>query len=145
MHTELSFYIHLYASMGSTAAAGWSRQRKDEAAQCDSLCSTASNASSLSILLCDDRHSSVSSLRQQARLFDGSAPSTARFGGRLNNLQSRAGQQRSHPYGKAGLVARASSPPAAQGSRVVVIFNNECLRQRDRKVYYKTTTNGGKR
>jgi len=52
------------------------------------------------------------------------------FGGRLNSLQSRAGQQRSHPYGKAVLAARASSPPAVQGSGrgVVVIFNNEWLR-----------------
>jgi len=47
------------------------------------------------------------------------------FGGKLNGLQSRAGQQRSHPYGKAVLAARASSPSAVQGSRVVVIFNNE--------------------
>ena len=44
------------------------------------------------------------------------------FGGKLNGLQSRAGQQRSHPYGKA-VLARASSPPAVQGSRVVVILN----------------------
>jgi len=29
--------------------------------------------------------------------------------------QSRAGQQRSHPYSKAVLAARASSPPAVQG------------------------------
>ena len=50
------------------------------------------------------------------------------FGGRLNGLQPRAGQQRSPPYGKAVLAARASSPPAVQGSRVVVIFNNERLR-----------------
>ena len=47
------------------------------------------------------------------------------FGGKLNGLQSRAGQQRSHPYGKEVLTARASSPPAVQGSRVVLIFNNE--------------------
>ena len=45
-------------------------------------------------------------------------------GGKPNGLQSQAGQQRSHPYGKAVLAARASSPPAVQGSRVVVIFNN---------------------
>jgi len=57
------------------------------------------------------------------------------FGGKLNGLQSRAGQQRSHPYGKAVLAARASSygkavlaarassPPTVQGSRVVVILN----------------------
>ena len=50
------------------------------------------------------------------------------FGGKPNGLQSQAGQQRSHPYGKAVLAARASSPPAVQGSRVVVIFNNEWLR-----------------
>jgi len=30
------------------------------------------------------------------------------------------GQERSHPYGKAVLAVRASSPPAVQGSRVVV-------------------------
>jgi len=64
--------------------------------------------------------------RQQAHLFDGSAPSTATaswecaqhgdsFGGKLNGLQSRAGQQHSHPYGKTVLAARASSPPAVQG------------------------------
>jgi len=50
------------------------------------------------------------------------------FGGRLNGLHSRVGQQRSHPYGKAVLAARASSPPAVQGSCVVVIFNNEWIR-----------------
>ena len=157
--------------MGSAAAAGWSRQREDATAQCDSLCSAASTVSSLSMLLCDGHHSSVSSPRQQARLFDGSVPSTATalaagstacnpaadpplrqggaggqgqlaacsaglsrrrgdsFGGRLNGLQSRAGQQRSHPYGKAVLAASAISPPAVQGSRVVVIFNNEWLRE----------------
>ena len=48
------------------------------------------------------------------------------FGSRLNGLQSRVGQQRSHPYGKAVLAARASSPPASR--RVVVMFNNEWLR-----------------
>jgi len=42
------------------------------------------------------------------------------FGSRLNGLQSRVGQQRSHPYGTAVLAARASSPPAVQGSRVVL-------------------------
>ena len=45
------------------------------------------------------------------------------FGGKPNGLQSQAGQQRSHPYGKAVLAARASSPPAVQDSRVVVILN----------------------
>mmetsp|Transcript_54077 Transcript_54077/g.87520 ORF Transcript_54077/g.87520 Transcript_54077/m.87520 type:complete len:159 (-) Transcript_54077:82-558(-) len=74
MHAELSFYIHLHASMGSAAAAGWSRQREYAAAQCDSLCSAASTVSSLSMRLCDVHHSSVSSPREQARLFDGSAP-----------------------------------------------------------------------
>jgi hypothetical protein len=62
--------------------------------------------------------------RQQARLSHGSAPSNS-FGGKLNGLQSRADQQRSHPYGKAVLVARASSLPAVQGSRILVIFNIE--------------------
>jgi len=52
------------------------------------------------------------------------------FGGKLNGLQSRAGQKRSHPYGKAVLAARASSPLAVQSSRVVVIFKNEWLRTR---------------
>ena len=37
MHAELFFYIHLHASMGSTAAAGWSRQIEDAAVQCDCL------------------------------------------------------------------------------------------------------------
>jgi len=37
------------------------------------------------------------------------------FGGKLNSLQSRAVQQRSHPYGKTVLAARASSSPAVQG------------------------------
>jgi len=37
------------------------------------------------------------------------------FGGKLNGLQSQAGQQRSYPYGTAVLAARASSPPAVQG------------------------------
>jgi len=67
MHAELSFYIHLHASMGSTFAAGWSRQREDAAAQCDSLFSAASTVSSLSMLLCDGRHSSVSSAATPAR------------------------------------------------------------------------------
>jgi len=52
--------------------------------------------------------------RQQARLFHGSAHGNS-FGGKLNGLQFRAGQQCSHPYGKTVLVARASSPPAVQG------------------------------
>ena len=60
LHGELSFYIHLHAPMGSTAAVGWPRQREDAAALCDSLCSTASTVSSLSMLLYDGRHSSVS-------------------------------------------------------------------------------------
>ena len=160
MHAELSFYIHLHA-LGSTAAAGWSRQREDAAAQCDSLCSAASTVSSLSMFLCDGRHSSVSPhasrrvflmgvrparrqaqrpgiqggsaaqppLRQggadgQGQLAACSAGLSRRrgdsFDGRLNSLQSRAGQQRSHPYGKAVLAARASSQPAVQGSRVGV-------------------------
>ena len=127
MHAELSFYIHLHASMGSAAAAGWSRQRKDAAAQCDSLCSTASTVSSLSMLLCDGRDSSVSSAATPAGASFSweCAQHGDSFSGNLNGLQSRAGQQRSHPYGKAVLAARASSPPAVQGSRVVVIFNNE--------------------
>jgi len=61
MHAVLSFYFHLHASMGSTATAGWSRQRKDAAAQCDSIFFAASTVSSLSMLLCDGRDSSVSS------------------------------------------------------------------------------------
>jgi len=52
----------------------------------------------------------------------------ARLGGKLNGLQSRTGQQRSHPYGKAVLAAKTSSLPAVQGFHVVVIFNNEWLR-----------------
>jgi len=66
MRAELSFYIHLHASMGSTGAAGWSRQREDAAAQCDSLCSAAPTESSLSMLLCHD--SSVSSAATAAGL-----------------------------------------------------------------------------
>jgi len=127
MHAELSFYIHLHASMGSTAAAGWSRQREDAAGQCDSLCSAASTVSSLSILLCDGRDSSVSSAATPAGASFSweCAQHGDSFGGKLNGLQSRAGQQRSYPYGKAVLAARASSPPAVQGSRDVVNFNNE--------------------
>jgi len=128
MHAELSFYIHLQASMGSAAAAGWSRQ-KDAAAQCDSLCSAASTVSSLSMLLCDGRDSSVSSAATPAGASFSweCAQHGDSFGGKLNDMQSRAGQQRSHPYDKAVLAARASSPPAVQGSRVVVISNNESL------------------
>jgi len=78
MHTELSFYIHLHASMGSATAAGRSRQREDAAAQCYSLCSAASTVSSLSMLLCNGREApSPPRPNQQARLFHGSAPSTA--------------------------------------------------------------------
>jgi len=117
MHAELSFYIHLNASMGSTAAAGWSRQREDTAAQCDSLCSAVSTVSSLSMLLCDGRDSSVSSAATPAGASFSweCAQHGYSFGGKLNSLQSRAGQQRSHPYCKAVLVDRASSPPAVQG------------------------------
>jgi len=60
MYAELFFYVHLHASMGSIAAAGWSRRREDTAAQCDSLCSAASTVSSLSMLLCNDSDNSVS-------------------------------------------------------------------------------------
>jgi len=117
MHAELSFYIHLHASMGSTAAAGWSRQREDTAAQCDSLCSAASTVSSLSILLSDGRDSSVSSAATPAgESFSWEcAQHGDSFGGKLNGLQSQAGQQRIYPYGKAVLAARARSPLAVQG------------------------------
>ena len=89
---------------------GWSRKKKDAAAQSDSLCSAASTVSSLSMLLCDGRDSSVSSAATPAGAF--LAQHGDSFGGKLDSLQSRAGQQRSHPYGKAVLAARASSPPA---------------------------------
>jgi len=117
MHAELSFYIHLHASMGSTAAAGWSRLREDAAAQCDSLCSAASTVSSLSMLLCDGRDRSVSSAATPAGASFSweCAQHGDSFDGKLNGLQSRAGQQRSHPYGKVVLAARASSQPAVQG------------------------------
>jgi len=117
MHAELSFYIHLHASMGSTTAAGWSRQREDAAVQCDSLCSAASTVSSLSMLLCDGRDSSVSSAATPvgASFSWECAQHGDSFGGKLNGLQSLAGRHRSHPYGKAVLAARASSPPAVQG------------------------------
>ena len=118
----------LHSSMGSTAAAGWSRQREDAAAQCDSLCSAASTVSSLSMLLCDGRHSSVSAATPAGASFGWEcAQHGYSFGGKLDGLQSRAGQQRSHPYSKSVLAARASSPPAVQGSGVVVIFNNDWL------------------
>jgi len=103
--------------MGSTGAAGWSRQREDAAAQCDSLCSAACTVISLSMLLCDGRDSSVSSAATPAGAsFSWEwAQHVDSFGSKLNVLQSRAGQQRSHPYGRAVLAARASSPPAVQG------------------------------
>jgi len=115
--------------MGSTNTAGWLRQREDAAAQFDSLCSAASTVSSLSMLLCDGRDSSVSSTATPAGAFFSweCAQHSDSFGGKLNGLQSLAGQQRNHPYGKVVLAARASSPPAVQGSRGVVIFNNERL------------------
>jgi len=50
MHAELFFYIHLHASMGSAAAAGWSIKREDAAVQFDSLGSAASTVISLSML-----------------------------------------------------------------------------------------------
>ena len=117
MHAELSFYIHLHASMGSAAAAGWSIKREDAAVQFDSLCSAASTVNSLSMLLCDGRYSSVSSAATPAGASFSweCAQHGDSFGGKLNGLQSRAGQQRSHPYSKAVLAARASSPPAVQG------------------------------
>ena len=117
MHAELSFYIHLHASMGSAAATGWSKQREDAAAQCDSLCSAASTMSSLSMLLCDGRDSSVSSAAKPAGASFSweCAQHGDSSGGKLNSLQSRTGQQRSHPCSKTVLAARASSPPAVQG------------------------------
>ena len=82
------------------------------------------------MFLCDDLDSLVSSTATpvDASISWECAQHGDRFGDKLNGLQSRAGQQRSHPYGKAVLAARASSPPAVQGSHVVVTFNNECLR-----------------
>jgi len=117
MHAALSFHIHLHASMGSTAAAGWSRQGEDAAAQCDSLCSAASTVSSLSMLLCDGHESSVSSAATPAGAsFSWECTQHGdSFGGKLNGLRSWAGQQRSYLYGKASLAARASSPPSVQG------------------------------
>jgi len=96
--------------MGSAAAAGWSRQREDAAAHCDSLCSAASTVSSLSMFLCDDLDSLVSSTATpvDASISWECAQHGDRFGDKLNGLQSRAGQQRSHPFGKAVLAARAS-------------------------------------
>jgi len=132
MHAELSFYIYLHASMGSTTAVGWSRQREDAAAQFDSLCSGASTVSSLSMLLydgCDNSRAVASAATPAGASFSWEcAQHDDSFGSKLNGLQSRAGQERSHPYSKAVLAARASSPPAVQGSRVVVIFNNELFR-----------------
>jgi len=126
--------------MGSTAAAGWSRQREDAAAQCDSLCSTASTVSSLSMFLCDGRDSSVSSAATPAGASFSwqCAQHGDIFGGKLNGLQSRAGQQRNHPYGKAVMehgctpcaytpcanLALASAPPLPSTLHGVVIFNN---------------------
>ena len=75
MHAELSFYIHLHASMGSAPAAGWSRQREDAVTQCDLFCSAASTVSSLSSPAATGESSPRP--RQQARLFHGRAPSTA--------------------------------------------------------------------
>jgi len=101
--------------MGSAATAGWSRQREDAAAQCDWLCSAASTVSSLSMLLCYGRDSSVSSAATPAGASVSweCAQHGDRFGGKLNGLQSRAGEQCIHPYNKA--VLAASSLPAVQG------------------------------
>jgi len=69
------------------------------------------------MLLCDGLHSSVSSAATPAGASFSweCAQHGDNFGGKLNSLQSRAGQQRSHPYSKVVLAARASSPPAVQG------------------------------
>jgi len=69
------------------------------------------------MLLCDGRDSSVSSAATPAGASFSweCAQHGDNFGGKLNGLQSQAGQQRSHPYGKAVLAARAGSPPAVQG------------------------------
>jgi len=82
------------------------------------------------MLLCDGRDSFVSSAATPAGASFSweCAQHGDSFDGKLNGLQSRAGQQRSHLYSKAVLAARAISPPAVQGSRVVLIFNNEWLR-----------------
>ena len=103
--------------MGSAAAVGWSRQREDAAAQCDSLCSAASTVSSLSMLLCNGRDSSVSATATPAGASFSweCAQHGDSLGRKLHGLQSRAGQQSIDPYGKAVLEARASSWPAVQG------------------------------
>ena len=69
------------------------------------------------MLLCDGSNSSISSAATPA-----GAPfswectqHSDSFGGKLNGVQSREGQQRSYLYGKAVLMARASSLPAMQG------------------------------
>jgi len=70
------------------------------------------------MLLCDGRDSSVSSAATPAGASFSweCAQHGDSFGGKLNGLQSRAGQQRSHPYCKTVLAVRASStPPAVQG------------------------------
>jgi len=68
------------------------------------------------MLLCDGRDSSVSSTATPAGAsfsWECTQHSDS-FDGKFNSLQSRVGQQRIHPDGKAVLAARASSPPAVQ-------------------------------
>jgi hypothetical protein len=68
------------------------------------------------MLLCDGRDSSVSSAATPAGASFSwqCAQHGESFGGKLNGLQSRTGQQRSHPYGKSVLAAMASLPTAVQ-------------------------------
>ena len=124
MHGELSFYIHLHAS-GSTAAAGWKRKREEDAdAQCDSLCSAASTVSSLSMLLCDGRHSSVSSSR---RVFLMGVRPARRQLWRQAQRPAIPGGPAAQPPLRQGAAGGQGQLAAVQGSRVVVVFNNEWL------------------
>jgi len=64
------------------------------------------------MLLCDGLNSSVSSVatRAGASFSWECAWHSDSFGSKLNSLQSQVGQERSYPYGKAVLAAKASSP-----------------------------------
>jgi len=94
------------------------------------------------MLLCDGHDSSVSSTATPAcASFSWEcAQHGDSFGSKLNGLQSRAGQQRSHPYGKAVLAARASSPPAVQGFDVAAPPHAPIARARAQTLVLKGKT-----
>ena len=99
-----------------------SGEREDAAAQFDSLCSSASTVSSLSMPASGGWSASTITAMAVGPTFsweyrqgveEGRNHHTDRLDGKHSSLRSRAGQPRSHPYHRE---KRASSPPPVEGS-----------------------------